>query len=84
MWDGFQRINTESKSGGIIGVFRHGAMDEKRIVPVNWLNPATTYQVKSMDGKVIAILTGKELAENGFIVTLEEKYSGELFEIGVN
>jgi len=84
MWDGFQRINTESKSGGIIGVFRHGAMDEKRIVPVNWLNPATTYQVKSMDGKVIAVLTGKELAENGFIVTLEEKYSGELFEIGVN
>ncbi len=24
-WDGFQRINTDSKQGGIIGVFRHGA-----------------------------------------------------------
>jgi alpha-galactosidase len=81
MWDGFQRINTDSKSGGIIGVFRHGAMDTKRIVTVNWLNPATIYQVKSIDGKEVAALTGKELVEKGFTVTLEGLYSGDLFEI---
>ncbi len=23
-WDGFQRINTDTKSGGIVGVFRQG------------------------------------------------------------
>jgi alpha-galactosidase len=81
MWDGFQRINTESKSGGIIGVFRHGAVETNRIVTVNWLNPSTIYQVKSMVGKVIATLTGKELCEKGFTVTLEELYSGDLYEI---
>jgi alpha-galactosidase len=84
MWDGFQRINTDSKSGGIIGVFRHGAIETKRIVTINWLNPATIYQVKSMDGTKVATLTGSELAEKGFIVTLGGKYSGELFEISVN
>lgn len=81
MWDGFQRINTDSKNGGIIGVFRHGAIDPKRIVAVNWLNPATTYQVKSMDGKVITTLTGDELKSKGFHLTLDVLYSGELFEI---
>jgi alpha-galactosidase len=81
MWDGFQRINTESKSGGIIGVFRHGAIETKRIVTINWLNLSAIYQVKSMDGKVVATLTGKELVEKGFTVTLEGLYSGDLFEI---
>ena len=61
MWDGFQRINTETKEGGIIGVFRHGSVETKRIVTVNWLDPLKTYQVKSIDGKVVATLTGKEL-----------------------
>ena len=28
MWDGFQRINTETKDGGIIGIFRHGSVEE--------------------------------------------------------
>ncbi len=38
MWDGFQRINTDTKNGGIIGIFRHGAQDTKRIVRVKDLN----------------------------------------------
>ena len=83
MWDGFQRINTETKDGGIIGVFRHGAVDSKRIVTVNWLDPLKTYQVKSMDGNVIATLTGRELIEKGFELTLQGLYSGDLFEISV-
>jgi alpha-galactosidase len=81
MWDGFQRINTETKDGGIIGVFRHGAIDSKRIVTVNWLDPLKVYQVKSLNGKVVATLTGTELKNEGFVVTLEGFYSGELFEI---
>jgi len=83
MWDGFQRINTETKNGGIIGVFRHGAADTKRIVTVNWLDPVQTYLVKSMDGKVVASLTGNELKTKGFNAILEELYSGNLFEIGL-
>ncbi len=81
MWDGFQRINTETKAGGIIGVFRHGSVEYARTVTINWLDPIKTYQVKSIDGKVVATLTGNELVEKGFIVTLEGLYSGELFEI---
>ena len=39
MWDGFQRINTDSKQGGIIGVFRHGAAETKRQVTVTASRP---------------------------------------------
>jgi len=80
-WDGFQRINTETKTGGIIAVFRHGAIEPKRTVTVNYLDPAKTYLVKTMDGKVITTLTGAELKATGFEVQLNEPYSGELFEI---
>lgn len=81
MWDGFQRINTETKNGGIIGVFRHGAIETKRIITVNWLDPVKIYQVKSMNGKVIALLTGNELKTKGFSTCIKELYSGDLFEI---
>jgi alpha-galactosidase len=81
MWDGFQRINTETKEGGIIGVFRHGSVESARTVTVNWLDPLKTYQVKSMIGKDVARLSGTELKNKGFVVTLGELYSGELFEI---
>jgi len=83
MWDGFQRINTETKDGGIVGIFRHGSVETKRIVTINYLDPFKTYDVKTVDGTVFASLTGKELVEKGFEVNLEGKYSGELFEIGM-
>jgi alpha-galactosidase len=81
MWDGFERINTETKDGGIIGVFRHGAVETKRTVTVNYLEPGKTYEVKSITGKSLTTLTGKELKERGFEVELEGLYSGDLFEI---
>jgi alpha-galactosidase len=81
MWDGFQRINTETKEGGIIGVFRHGSVETYRIITVNWLDPLKTYLVKSIDGKVVATLTGSDLKTKGFTVNLSNLYSGELFEI---
>jgi alpha-galactosidase len=81
MWDGFQRINTETKNGGIVGIFRHGSVEHERIVTVNYLDPAKTYEVKSLEGKVISTLNGKELQEKGFAVNLEGLYSGDLFEI---
>jgi alpha-galactosidase len=82
-WDGFQRINTETKKGGIIGVFRHGARDSKKNVTINYLDPLKTYQVKSMDGKLITILTGAQLKDKGFDVTINDSYSGELFEVNI-
>ncbi len=83
MWDGFQRINTETKNGGIIGVFRHGAIETKRIVTVNYLDPGQTYLVKSINGNVVATLTGNELQTKGFGLSFEGLYSGDLFEISV-
>jgi alpha-galactosidase len=83
MWDGFPRINTETKDGGIIGAFRHGAIETKRIVIVNWLDPNRTYNVKSMNGKVITTLTGIELKTKRFAINLDRQYSGDLFEISV-
>lgn len=82
-WDGFQRINTDTKTGGIIGVFRHGAIEIKRKVTVNGLDPAKIYLVKSMEGKVLTSLTGEKLKTVGFEITLNELYSGELLELTV-
>lgn len=81
MWDGFQRINTDTKSGGIIGIFRHGSIETSRIVTVDYLDPETVYDVRTVSGKIISSLSGKELHENGFRVELNGRYSGELFEI---
>ncbi len=81
MWDGFQRLNTETKKGGIIAVFRHSALETKRLVSINYLNPGKTYQVKTMDGKSVATKSGEELKTTGFEITIDEKYGGELLEV---
>ena len=70
MWDGFQRVNTEEKNGGIIGIFRHGSVELKRIVTINYLDPLKTYEVRAMDGTVVASMTGSDLREKGFEVIL--------------
>ena len=82
MWDGFQRINTETKSGGIIGIFKQGGVENERKVTINYLNPTKIYTVKEFySNKIIITTSGKQLAETGFNVKIVEEYSGELFEI---
>lgn len=82
MWDGFQRINTETKSGGIIGVFKHGSLENSRKVTINYLAASKVYLVKDcITSKLIARATGKELAETGFAVELLKEYDGVLFEV---
>ena len=80
-WDGYQRINTETKAGGIIGVFRHGAVANRRLVTVNYLDPDKMYRVKKMDGKLITTKSGKDLKNVGFEVVLNKSDDGELFEV---
>jgi alpha-galactosidase len=81
-WDGFQRINTETHSGGIVGIFRQGSFEYQRVVTVQYLDPLSIYEVRrAPDGELITKATGKELSENGFKVKLEKKYDGALFEI---
>lgn len=81
MWDGFQRINMETKKGGIVGVFRHGSMETKRLVTINYLDPEKMYVVKRMNGDIIVTATGATLHTKGFMVGLDKMYDGELFEI---
>lgn len=81
-WDGFTRINTETKSGGLVGVFRRGGCEDSRRVSVRGLDPAARYAVfKGARGEKIAETTGAELMAKGFPVTLPVEIDGELFEI---
>ena len=81
-WDGFARINVDTQSGGIVGVFRENAAESSRTVTVRDLNPDSMYDVYQGPGrKKVATLTGKELEEKGFIVHLDKRKDGELFEI---
>lgn len=81
-WDGFQRINTETHSGGILGIFRHGAAEQQRTVTVGRLARDTRYEVLSAPGgSPILSATGRELSEIGFTVKLDKLHDGALFEV---
>ncbi len=80
-WDGFSRINTDTKSGGIVGVFRQDAVESNRTVTVKGLDAKSKYQVLTPDGKKLAQLTGEKLETEGFQVSSSEKIEGFLFEI---
>ncbi|MBO4642917.1 MAG: alpha-galactosidase [Bacteroidaceae bacterium] len=81
-WDGFARINVDTQSGGIIGVFRENAAELSRTVTVHDLNPDAKYDILcGPDRKKVATLTGKELEEKGFCVQLEKRRDGKLYEI---
>ncbi|MBC8035433.1 MAG: alpha-galactosidase [Chitinophagaceae bacterium] len=82
MWDGFQRINTDTRSGGIIGVFRHGGSELERMVTVQYLDPLKSYIVKECEtGKIVVQGTGQQLAQAGFKVALSKEYDGLLFDV---
>ena len=81
-WDGYSRLNVDTKSGGLVGVFREGAAETTRTVSVRGMQPDATYQVrKAPEGFVIRTLTGAELESKGFSVEIANEYDGEVFEI---
>ena len=81
-WDGFQRINTETQSGGIVGIFKQNSFEKVRKVVVSYLNPTEKYTVREViSNKIIAQAMGKQLAEVGFSVTINESFGGQLYEI---
>lgn len=83
-WDGWARINTELKNGGIVGVFRQGARENSRTVFTPGLNPEKMYSVLlAPEGKQIALLSGRQLSEEGFTVSFLKNYDGSVFEIEI-
>jgi alpha-galactosidase len=81
-WDGFQRINTDTHSGGIVAVFNQNAPKKTDRIRVQYLDPDAWYEVFSAPSRIkITRMAGKELAETGFDVTLNNPYDGALFEI---
>ena len=81
-WDGWARINTDTQEGGIIGVFRQGAIEKSRLVTINWLTPDKKYAViNALDGETLVEMTGNQLKNEGFEVSMERNYQGKLFEI---
>jgi len=82
LWDGFQRINSDTQSGGIAGIFRQGSAEEQRKVTIKYLNPAVNYKVTRAPGDIKVITTtGKKLAEEGFTVKFDKTFDGALYEI---
>ena len=81
-WDGYMRINTETRSGGLIGVFRHGSKEHQRIVTVKYLDPEQYYEIhEGGTDKLLHTMKGDELANTGFSVRLDQDYDGQLFEL---
>ncbi|MBE2212861.1 MAG: alpha-galactosidase [Opitutaceae bacterium] len=81
-WDGFARLNTETRSGGFVAVFRQHAREGERRVFVPALDPEGTYLVtRAPEGASVATLSGRALAEEGFAVALIRPADGAIFEI---
>ncbi len=81
-WDAWSRINTDTKEGGIVGIFKQGSLDNERTISVPGLDKDKRYKVKYAPlGEEITQLTGKELEEKGFKVKMSQKYDSKLFEI---
>jgi alpha-galactosidase len=81
-WDGYQRINSDTHSGGIIGIFRQGSSEIQRNVTIKFLHPDLIYEVKKApEGVTIEIASGEELAQKGFNVRFEKKYDGAVYEV---
>jgi alpha-galactosidase len=82
-WDGWMRINNDTRSGGIVGVFRHGALEESRQLFVKGIEPDRDYVVRlAPGGEVVRRASGSDLMEQGFPVQIPAPYDGRIFEIG--
>jgi len=81
-WDGFQRINKDTKSGGIIGVFKQFSQVKEHWVTINYLDSVKSYKVKLAPAEEIVFEgTGKELQNKGFKVVFNDDFQGELYEV---
>ncbi|MBW6537407.1 MAG: hypothetical protein K0B11_20535, partial [Mariniphaga sp.] len=78
----FQRINTETKSGGIVGIFKQFSPVDEQWITLNFLDEKKEYIVKlAPTGEIVTRGTGSEFRRKGFKVVFKEEVQGELFEV---
>ncbi|MEN8229486.1 MAG: alpha-galactosidase [Bacteroidota bacterium] len=83
-WDGWMRINNDTRTGGIIGVFRQGALEDRRRVFVKGLDPEQIYHVRlAPEGDDLLSAPGSELMGKGFQVVIPNLYDGIIYEIAM-
>ena len=81
-WDGWMRINNDSQAGGIVGVFRQGALEGSRQVFLKGIDPEAEYVVKlAPGGEEVHRASGQSLMEAGFRVEIPGQYDGKIFEV---
>ncbi len=81
-WDGWSRINVDTKAGGIVGVFRQGSLDDSRTVSLPGLNKNKQYVVKlAPSDTVLARMSGEDLEKKGFTVEIDQPYDSKLYEV---
>jgi alpha-galactosidase len=81
-WDGFARINTDTRSGGLVAVFREAAAEWKRRVVVRVLDPSASYEVRSApDGAILTRVRGTDASERAFELELPEGTGFALLEL---
>ncbi len=77
-WDGWMRINNDTKQGGIIGVFRQGALETSRRLYLKGLDPELEYLVKlAPEGTEVHRASGQQLMNEGFKVEIPNLMMGK-------
>ena len=81
-WDGWMRINNDTKDGGIVGVFRQGALEKSRQVFIRGIDPDREYVVRlAPEGEEVHRASGSSLMDTGFRVEIPLSYDGNIYEL---
>lgn len=81
-WDAWQRINFQTKEGGIVGVFKQDLPEKTRIVTLLDLDESKQYEVRLAPyGELVHTASGKDLMETGFTTSIEKQCDGNIYEV---
>jgi alpha-galactosidase len=81
-WDGWMRINNDTRAGGIVGVFKQNASEDQRQVVLKGLDSRSYYAVKlAPEGKAFHRATGCELMDEGFTVRMADPIDARIYEV---
>lgn len=84
-WDGWMRINNDTKEGGIVGVFRQGALESSRQLFLKGIDPEQEYVLRlAPEGEEVHRAPGQALMQEGFLVEIPGLYDGNIYELGVD